>query len=417
MLDVKKIRQDFPILSRKVYGKPLVYLDNAATSQKPRQVIEALVEVYEKHNSNVHRGVHALSMEATERYETAREKIARFIGAPSECLILVRGTTEGINLVANTWAMSNIKEGDEILLTEMEHHSNLVPWQRVAQVKGARLRFLQVTEEGTLDLSRLDSVLTQRTKLVAMNHMSNVLGTINPVKEIAKKAHAVGALMLVDAAQSVPHLPTDVKDLDCDFLAFSSHKMLGPTGTGGLYVKKSVLETMEPFMRGGDMVREVTLESATWNDLPVRFEAGTPNFADTIALGTAVDYLQALGMNNVREHEISITKYALGAMKEMSEDFHFFGPQDLSVRGGIISFHSPDLHPHDLGTILDREGIAVRAGHHCAMPLVRGRLGVPATARASFYIYNTEEEVDALVDAMKKALKYFAKAPSGQSRA
>jgi len=417
MLDVKKIRQDFPILSRKVYGKPLIYLDNAATSQKPKQVIQALAEVYEKYNSNVHRGVHALSMEATEKYEGAREKIARFIGAPTECMVLVRGTTEGINLVANTWAMSNVKEGDEILLTEMEHHSNLVPWQRVAQAKGAKLRFLQVTEEGTLDLSRLDSVLTKRTKLVAMNHMSNVLGTINPVKEIARKAHAVGALMLVDAAQSVPHLPTDVKDLDCDFLAFSSHKMLGPTGTGGLYVKKAVLETMEPWLRGGDMVREVTLESATWNDLPVRFEAGTPNFADTIALGTAVDYLQSLGMNNVREHEISITRYALGAMKELSEDFHFFGSPDLSKRGGIVSFHSPDLHPHDLGTILDREGIAVRAGHHCAMPLVRGRLGVPATARASFYIYNTEEEVDALAAAMKKALKYFAKAPSGKPRA
>ncbi|MBM3925537.1 MAG: cysteine desulfurase [SAR202 cluster bacterium] len=416
-MDVKKIRQDFPILSRKVYGKPLIYLDNAATSQKPKQVIQALAEVYEKYNSNVHRGVHALSMEATEKYEGAREKIARFIGAPTECMVLVRGTTEGINLVANTWAMSNVKEGDEILLTEMEHHSNLVPWQRVAQAKGAKLRFLQVTEEGTLDLSRLDSVLTKRTKLVAMNHMSNVLGTINPVKEIARKAHAVGALMLVDAAQSVPHLPTDVKDLDCDFLAFSSHKMLGPTGTGGLYVKKAVLETMEPWLRGGDMVREVTLESATWNDLPVRFEAGTPNFADTIALGTAVDYLQSLGMNNVREHEISITRYALGAMKELSEDFHFFGSPDLSKRGGIVSFHSPDLHPHDLGTILDREGIAVRAGHHCAMPLVRGRLGVPATARASFYIYNTEEEVDALAAAMKKALKYFAKAPSGKPRA
>jgi cysteine desulfurase/selenocysteine lyase len=417
MLDVKKIRQDFPILSRKVYGKPLVYLDNAATSHKPKQVIEALVEVYEKYNSNVHRGVHALSMEATERYEGAREKIARFIGAPTECLILVRGTTEGINLVANTWAMSNIKEGDEILLTEMEHHSNLVPWQRVAKAKGAKLQFLQVTEEGTLDISRLDSLLTRRTKLVSMNQMSNVLGTINPVKEIARKAHAVGALMMVDAAQSVPHLPTDVKDLDCDFLAFSSHKMLGPTGTGGLYVKKSVLETMEPWLRGGDMVREVTLESATWNDLPVRFEAGTPNFADTIALGAAVDYLQALGMNNVREHEISITKYALGAMKELSEDFHFFGPKDLSVRGSIVSFHSPELHPHDLGTILDREGIAVRAGHHCAMPLVRGRLGVPATARASFYLYNTEEEVDMLAGAMKKALKYFAKTPSGKTRA
>ena len=417
MLDVEKIRQDFPVLGKKVYGKPLVYLDNAATSQKPTQVIQTLVDYYEGYNSNVHRGVHALSMEATQRYEEAREKVARFIGAPStENLIFVRNTTEGINLVASTWASANIGPGDEIVLTEMEHHSNLVPWQRLAEEKGARLRFIQVTEEGTLDLSDLDTLLNPHTKLVSMTHMSNVLGTINPVKEIARRAHEVGALMMIDAAQSVPHLPVDVVDLDCDFLAFSGHKMLGPTGIGGLYVKPSVLDTMEPFLRGGEMVKEVTLDTATWNDLPMRFEAGTPNIADTIGLGAAVDYLQALGMDQVHKHETQLTRYALEALKELSEDFTFYGTTDLSIRGGIVSFYSHELHPHDLGTLLDREGIAIRAGHHCAMPLIIGKLGVAATARASFYIYNTEEEIDLLVASLKKALRYFNGAASAPGR-
>ena len=413
MLDVEKIRRDFPVLHRKVYGKPLVYLDNAATSQKPASVIQALVDYYEGYNSNVHRGVHALSMEATQRYEEAREKVARFIGAPStENLIFVRNTTEGINLVASTWASANIGPGDEIVLTEMEHHSNLVPWQRLAKEKGARLRFLLVTEEGTLDLSDLDTLLNPRTKLVSMTHMSNALGTINPVKEVARRARDFGALMMIDAAQSVPHLPVDVVDLDCDFLAFSGHKMLGPTGIGGLYVKSSVLETMEPFLTGGEMVKEVTLDAATWNDLPMRFEAGTPNIADTIALGAAVDYLQALDMRQVHKHETQLTRYALESLRELSEDFTFYGTTDLSIRGGIVSFYSNELHPHDLGTLLDREGIAIRAGHHCAMPLIRGKLGVAATARASFYIYNTEEEIDLLVASLKKALRYFSGAAS-----
>ena len=417
MLDVAKIRRDFPILSKLVYGKPLVYLDNAATSQKPSSVIQALVDYYEGYNANVHRGVHALSMESTQRYEEAREKVVRFIGAPdSENLIFVRNTTEGINLVASTWAAANIGPGDEILLTEMEHHSNLVPWQRLAKNKDARLRFIPVTDEGTLDLSNLDALLNHRTKLVSMTHMSNVLGTINPVKDIAQKAHAVGALILIDAAQSVPHMPVDVTDLGCDFLAFSSHKMLGPTGIGGLYVSSPVLEQMEPFLSGGEMVQEVTFDSATWNDLPMRFEAGTPNIAGTIGLGAAVDYLESLGMDQVREHEIQLTGYALDALKELSEDFNFYGPADLSIRGGIISFYSPDVHPHDLGTLLDREGIAIRAGHHCAMPLTRDKLGVAATARASFYIYNTEEEVDLLVSTLKKALRYFSKTPTGTTR-
>ena len=410
MLDVAKIRQDFPILSKLVYGKPLVYLDNAATSQKPSSVIQTLVDYYEGYNSNVHRGVHALSMESTQRYEEAREKVTRFIGAPStENLIFVRNTTEGINLVAGTWATDNLNAGDEILVTEMEHHSNLVPWQRLAKAKGATLRFIPVTDEGTLDLSDLDSLINHQTKLVAMTHMSNVLGTINPVKKITAKAHAVGAHVLIDAAQSVPHLSVDVTDLDCEFLAFSSHKMLGPTGIGGLYVKSAVLEQMEPFLTGGEMVQEVTFQSATWNDLPMRFEAGTPNIAGSIGLGAAVDYLEALGMDEVHRHETEITQYALEALKELAEEFTFYGPTDPAQRGGIISFSSPHIHPHDLGTILDQAGIAIRAGHHCAMPLVRDRLGLAATARASFYVYNTTEEVDLLVATLKDALRYFSK--------
>ena len=411
MLDVKAVRKDFPILSREVYGKPLVYLDNAATSQKPTQVIQALVEFYERYNSNIHRGVHALSMEATEKYEAARQKCADFIGSPSaESVALVRNTTEGINLVAQTWARQNIGPGDEILISEMEHHSNLVPWQKVAQEQGASLRFIPLTSEQTLDLSGLDSLLSERTKLLTLNHMSNVLGTINPVKELAEAAHRVGARVLVDGAQSVPHLKVDVKDLDCDFLAFSGHKMLGPTGIGALYVKHEVFEGMEPFLRGGEMVRQVWDDSATWNDLPLRFEAGTPNIADTIALGAAIDYLEALGMENVRQHEIDITEYALKAFAEL-EDVKVFGPRDTAQRGGIVSFYSEDVHPHDIGTMLDREGIAIRTGHHCAMPLM-GKLSVPATARASFYVYNTEEEVDLLVAAIKETLKYFSRTPT-----
>ena len=411
MLDTTAIRKDFPILSREVYGKPLVYLDNAATSQKPTQVIQALVEFYEKYNSNIHRGVHALSMEATDRYEEARQKCADFIGSPSTTgVVLVRNTTEAINLVAQTWARSNIGPGDEILISEMEHHSNLVPWQKVAQDQGAVLRFMPLTPEQTIDLSDLDNLLTSRTKLLTLNHMSNVLGTINPVKQLIEAAHRVGARVLVDGAQSVPHLKVDVKDLDCDFLAYSGHKMLGPTGIGVLYVKEEVIEDMEPFLRGGEMVRQVWDDRATWNDLPLRFEAGTPNIADTIALGAAIDYLDALGMDNVREHEIAITEYALNAFQEL-EEVKVFGPRDMTQRGGIISFYCDFVHPHDIGTMLDREGIAIRTGHHCAMPLM-GKLSVPATARASFYIYNTEEEVDLLVSTVKGILKYFSRTPT-----
>ena len=407
MLDVKKIREDFPVLSRQVYGKPLVYLDNAATSQKPRSVIQSLVDYYEGYNSNVHRGVHALSMEATDRFEEARQKVARFIKAESpESIIWTRNTTESINLVANTWANDHIKAGDEIVLTQMEHHSNLVPWQKVAQEKGAVLRFLPIGEDGTLNLEDVDSIINQRTRLVSMVHMSNSVGTINPVKFLAARAREVGAAVVIDGAQSVPHLPVEVRDLDCDFLAFSGHKMLGPTGIGVLYVKPEVLEQMEPFLLGGEMVMEVWYDRATWNEPPMRFEAGTPNIADAIAMGAAIDYLEALGMDSVREHEIQLTSYALEAFKEL-EEVEVFGPRDPNVRGGIITFHSDDVHPHDLGTVLDRQGIAIRTGHHCNMPLMR-TLGVVATARASFYIYNTEEEVDLLVDGLKQALRYFA---------
>ena len=409
MYDVEKIRQDFPILSRKVYDKPLIYLDNAATTQKPRQVIQALVDYYEGYNANVHRGVHALSQEATERYEEARAKVARFIGAESANeIIWTRNASESLNLVAYTWAEENIAEGDEIVVTPYEHHSNLVPWQKVARDKGAKLRVLPMREDdNSLDMSRVDEFITPRTKLLAAVHMSNGIGIVTPVRELVDKARAVGATVLIDATQSAPHMPVDVKDLDCDFLTLSGHKMLGPTGIGALYGRQEILENMEPFMRGGEMVLEVWYDRATWNDLPMKFEAGTPNIADAIGFGAAIDYLDDLGMENVRAHEIALSAYALEAFKELEEDIDIFGPRDPEQRGGIISFHSDIVHPHDLGTFLDRDGIAVRTGHHCTMPLMR-ELGVVATARASYYVYNTEEEIDALVDSVKRALRYFS---------
>ena len=405
-LDGNALRKDFPILSRTVYGKRLVYLDNAATSQKPRSVIQALTEYYEGYNSNVHRGVHALSMEATDRFEEARQKVADFVGAASaKSIIWTRNTTEAINLVAYTWAKEYINEGDEIVLTAMEHHSNLVPWQKVAREQGATLRFLPFGDDQSLDLRDVDTIINPRTKLVSMVHASNSLGTINPVRELAAKARAVGAAVLVDGAQSVPHMPVSVDEIDCDFLAFSGHKMLGPTGVGVLYVKLDVLEEMEPFLRGGEMVQEVSYDHATWNDLPMRFEAGTPNIADAIALGVAIDYLNDIGMENVREHEKQITAYALDAFREL-EELDVYCPRDMESRGGIISFHSSDVHPHDIGTFVDRQGIAIRTGHHCTMPVMR-TLGVAATSRASFYIYNTEDEVDMLVDSLRQVLRYF----------
>ena len=408
MFNVEKIRDDFPILSKNVYGNPLVYLDNAATSQKPRQVIDALVDYYENYNANVHRGVHTLSMEATDKFEEAREKVATFINSESSDLVVwTRNASEGLNLIAYSWGEDNVHEGDEILLTPMEHHSNLVPWQELARRKNAVIKFIPMRENGTLDMDKVDDLITERTVLVSAVHMSNALGTINSVRELGKKAHQQGAKILVDGAQSVPHMPTNVQELNCDFLVFSGHKMLGPTGIGALYVKRDILNTMEPFLTGGEMVLEVSYQEASWADLPMKFEAGTPNIADSIGLGSAVDYLNDLGMENVRTHEKNLTSYALNKFKEADLDgMDLFGPDDPEVRGGVFSFNTVDVHPHDLGTFLDRMGIAVRTGHHCAMPLVRS-LGVAATVRASFYLYNTEREVDILVDGVTEALRYF----------
>ena len=405
-LDVQRIRKDFPILEREVYGKPLVYLDNAATSQKPRQVIEALVDYYENYNANIHRAVHCLGEEATAAYEEARAKVAKFINAPSpECIIFTRNTTEAINLVAYTWGRENVREGDEILLTQMEHHSNLIPWQRLAAEKGATVRYIELTDTQTLALDGLENLFEARTRIMAMPHVSNSLGTINPVEKIAKETQRNDVAFLVDGAQGAPHLPLDVQAIDCDFYAFSAHKMLGPTGVGVLYARQELLEEMEPFLSGGEMIRKVDFEGATWNDLPWKFEAGTPNIADVIAFGAAIDYLNDLGMENVREHEIEITEYALGRLSAF-DDITLYGPPDPLDRGGVVSFNFGDLHPHDIGTVLDRHGVAIRAGHHCTQPLMR-TLGVSGTARASFYVYNTLAEVDVLVEALEAARDFF----------
>lgn len=403
-LDVERIRADFPALHQCVHGKPLVYLDNAATSQKPQVVINAEREFFERDNANVHRAVHTLASRATLAYEEARDKIRRFIHSPErECVIFTRGTTESINLVVHAWGRQHIREGDEILLTEMEHHSNLVPWQLLARWRGARLRYLGVRPDGTLALEQLPGLLTPRTKVVAVTHVSNVLGTINPVAEIAEWAHQVGAVVLVDGAQSVPHLPVDVQALDVDFLAFSGHKMCGPTGSGVLYGKRHLLETMEPFLAGGEMIRSVSLEGATWNELPWKFEAGTPSIAQQIALGSAVDYLDSLGMDAIFAHEQQLTAYALEKLRAIPGlEIYGHAPQ----RGGVIAFNVQGIHPHDLAQVLDQQGVAVRAGHHCAQPLHQ-RLGQAATCRASFYFYNTEAEVDALVAAIGQAKRFF----------
>jgi cysteine desulfurase/selenocysteine lyase len=404
MYDVRQVREDFPILKRRVGDRPLVYLDNAATSQKPRQVLDALTEYYEQHNANIHRGVHRLAEEATALYEEARRKVARFLGAPAtRSVVFTRGTTESINLVAYAWGRKNLREGDEVVLTESEHHSNLVPWQLAARAAGAKLRFIPVREDGVLDMEAAEQLIGPRTRLVGCIHASNVLGTINPVERLAALAHAHGALMLVDGAQSAPHVPVDVKSLGCDFFAASGHKMLGPTGVGVLWARPELLEEMDPFLGGGEMIREVHLEYSTWNDIPYKFEAGTMNIAQAIGLGAAVDYLSGLGMENVREHERHLGEYAYRRLSEL-EGITIFGPE--KDRTGVVAFHLPDVHPHDLSQLLDEEGIATRSGHHCCQPLMR-RLGVAATARASFYLYNTEEEVDALVEAVQRAREFF----------
>ncbi len=413
-LDVTAIRRDFPILERQVRGKRLVYLDNAATSQKPRVVIDSLSRYYEYYNANVHRGVHTLSDEATDGYEQARTKVARFIKArSSRGVVFVRGATEGLNLVAHSWARKRLKPGDEILVSRMEHHSNLIPWQLVAKETGAKLRFIYLNIDGSMNLSNIDALINDRTKLVAVSHASNVLGTINPVRQLADLAHAKGAVMVVDGAQSVPHMPVDVNELDCDFLAFSGHKMLGPTGIGVLYGREELLEEMEPYQGGGSMIADVTCESATWNEIPYKFEAGTPDVAGAIGLGVAIDYLQRLGMENVRRHEMELTGYALDALSSV-KDLMIFGPRDPESRGGVISFNVLDIHPHDIGTILDQQGIAIRAGHHCCQPLMSW-LDVPGTARASFYVYNTRDEVDALVAGLEKAKQIMGGFTLGRS--
>ncbi|MDR7486277.1 MAG: cysteine desulfurase [Armatimonadota bacterium] len=406
----ERVRGDFPLLQRPMNGKRLVYLDSAVTSQKPREVIDALRHYYETYNANIHRGIYRIAEEATARFEEARAKVAAFLGAarPEE-IVFTRGTTEALNLVAATWGRTRVGPGDEILLTEMEHHSNIVPWQFVAAERGAALRYIPVTDEGRLDLAALDRLLTERTKIVALTHQSNVLGTVNPVRLIADRAHAVGAHVVVDAAQSVPHLPVHVGALGADFLAFSGHKMLGPTGTGGLWARYDLLEAMPPYHGGGEMIVLVELDRSTYKDPPHKFEAGTPNIADEIVLGVAVDYLRRIGMEAIAAYEHELTAYALERLREVP-GLRIVGPQVALDRGGAISFTMDVAHPHDIAQVLDQEGIAVRAGHHCAQPLHR-RFGIAATARASVYLYNTREDIDALVEGLHGVRRLFARSP------
>ncbi|MDA4125234.1 MAG: cysteine desulfurase [Thaumarchaeota archaeon] len=404
-LDVERIRQDFPILGRKVHGKRLVYLDNAATTQKPKQVIDALVDYYSRYNSNVHRSVHTLGEEATAAYEASRTKAARFIGASPKELIFTRGTTEATNLVRFAWGEKYVKEGDLLVTTLMEHHSNIVPWQLLAKHRGATLKFVGLQTDGTLDIATYEELLKESPRLVAVTHCSNVLGTINDVAKICSMAKRAGATSIVDGAQAVPHMPVDVSSIGCDFYAYSGHKMLGPTGIGALFGREELLQEMEPFQGGGEMIREVFLDHSTWNDVPYKFEAGTVNIADSIGLGAAIDYLAGLGMGKVREHELSLLKYTAETLSKL-KGFHEYGPSDVSVRSGVVSFNFADVHPHDLATILDEEGIAIRSGHHCAQPLMRW-LDVAATSRASFYLYNSTDDVDALKGGLEKAGRIF----------
>ena len=401
----RRFRGDFPILDRKVHGKPLVYLDNSATSQKPRVVLDALDDYYTRLNANVHRGLHTLSEEATNAYEDARERVARFINAPARNLVFVRNTTEAINLVSGAWGRKNVKAGDEIVLSVMEHHSNIVPWQMLARETGAALRYFDIREDGSLDMDQADQLITEKTRIVSLAHMSNVLGTVNPIETIVERAHDAGALVFVDAAQSVPHMPVDVARLGCDFFAFSGHKMCGPTGIGGLYGREELLEAMDPYMGGGSMIDEVRLDGFSCADIPEKFEAGTPNIAHAIVFGVVVDYLSAIGMEQIHTHERAITDYVIGRLEEI-EGLTVYG--SAPGRGGAVSFNLDNMHPSDLSTVLDRQGVAIRAGHHCAQPLMR-RLGTPygATARASVYFYNTSEEIDTMITAIHKARHLF----------
>jgi cysteine desulfurase/selenocysteine lyase len=404
-IDFAAIRRQFPIFERKIHGKPLIYLDSTATTQKPVVVLDALERYYRTFNANIHRGVYVIAEEATREYEEVRGKMARFLNAGSAReIVFTRGTTESVNLVAHGWGRKHVGAGDVILLTEMEHHSNLVPWQLLAQDRGATLRFIPVDPQGRLDLTDLDRLLEGPVRMVSLAHVSNVLGTINPVADIIRRAHAVGARVMLDAAQSVPHMPVDVRALGCDFLALSGHKMLGPTGIGALYGKREALESMDPFLGGGEMIREVRLESSTWNDVPFRFEAGTMNIADTIAFGAAIDYLSDIGMAKVEAHGrelVEETFRVLGAIPGVT----IYGPP-AAERGAIVSFAVDDIHAHDVAAVLDSEGVAVRAGHHCAMPL-HAKLGVTATTRASFHVYNVPSDIERLGDGIRKAKQLF----------
>jgi cysteine desulfurase / selenocysteine lyase len=401
-----ELRNDFPIFKKKINGKDLVYLDNASTTQKPYSVINSITDFYSNYNSNIHRAVYQLAEEATELYEQSRKKIANFINVRPEEIIFTRNTTESINLIAHSWARSNLKKDDVIAITEIEHHSNIVPWQILCQEIGTRLEYVGIDESGFLDIEYLIELISSRkVKLVSISHMSNVLGTIVPIERIVKTAHQYDIPVIVDGAQSVPHMPVDVKKLDCDFLVFSAHKMLGPTGVGVLYAKKELLEKMKPFMAGGDMIKEVFKFHTDYNEVPYKFEAGTPNIADVVGFGAAVEYLEKIGMENIRNHEIYLTEYALESMQSL-KCITIYGPRDSKFRGGVISFNIADIHPHDLATIMNDHGIAIRSGHHCAQVLMQ-RLDVPATSRASFYIYNTKEEIDKFVNAIKEAGRIF----------
>ena len=401
-----ELRNDFPIFKKKINGKDLVYLDNASTTQKPYSVINSITDFYSNYNSNIHRAVYQLAEEATELYEQSRKKIANFINVRPEEIIFTRNTTESINLIAHSWARSNLKKDDVIAITEIEHHSNIVPWQILCQEIGTRLDYVGIDESGFLDVEYLIELISSRkVKLVSISHMSNVLGTIVPIERIIKTAHQYDIPVIVDGAQSVPHMPVDAKNLDCDFLVFSAHKMLGPTGVGVLYAKKEFLEKMKPFMGGGDMIKEVFKFHTNYNEVPYKFEAGTPNIADVVGFGAAVEYLEKIGMENIRKHEIYLTEYALESMQSLKY-ITIYGPMDSKFRGGVISFNIADIHPHDLATIMNDHGIAIRSGHHCAQVLMQ-RLDVPATSRASFYIYNTKEEIDKFVNAIKEAGRIF----------
>jgi cysteine desulfurase/selenocysteine lyase len=406
-MKASEIRELFPILNQEVNGHPLVYLDNAATSQKPVSVIEALKHYYEWDNSNVHRGVHTLGSRATDAYEGAREKVAKFIHASSEQeIVFTRGTTTAINIVATSYARSVLREGDEIVITPMEHHSNLIPWQQAAKATGATLKYIPLQKDGTISLADVENVITDRTKIVSIVYVSNVLGVINPIKEIARIAHKHGAKIMVDGAQSTPHMKVDVQDLDCDFYAFSGHKMCGPTGIGVLYGKKSILENMEPIEFGGEMIDHVDLQNSTWKELPWKFEGGTPIIAGAVGLGAAIDFLQQVGMDEILQHDMKLTQYALERMTKI-EGLTVYGPH--VNRAGLVTFNLGDVHPHDVATVLDSLGIAIRAGHHCCQPLMRW-IEESSTARASFYLYNTEDDVDQLVKGLQKTKEYFGHA-------